>query len=144
MKSTITNIGSHNGTNKFKNCCLMPVLFLIVFILSSVMSYAQPGTLDNTFGSGGIVTTNAGGDNYSFAQSVAIQSDGKIVAAGYDDNGSGQDFALTRYNTDGSLDNTFGSGGIVTTNAGGDNSSYAQSVAIQSDGKIVAAGQGGN
>ena len=67
--------------------------------------------------------------------SVAIQSNGKIVAAGYGDT----DFALVRYNTDGTLDTTFGSDGKVTT-AIGSGLDSARSVAIQSDGKIVAAG----
>ena len=73
------------------------------------------------------------------AFSVAIQSDGKIVAAGYSNNGSNDDFALVRYNTDGSLDTNFDSDGKVTTAIGSGND-YACSVAIQSDGKIVAAG----
>ena len=52
------------------------------------------------------------------AYSVAIQSDGKIVAAGHSDNGSNDDFALVRYNTDGSLDTSFDSDGKVTTAIG--------------------------
>jgi uncharacterized delta-60 repeat protein len=50
--------------------------------------------------------------------SVAIQSDGKIVVAGYSNNGSNFDFALVRYNTDGSLDTSFDSDGKVTTEVG--------------------------
>ncbi len=71
--------------------------------------------------------------------SVAIQSDGKIVAAGYI---SGHLFALARYNADGSLDTSFGSGGIVTTLFSA--FAGANSVAIQSDGKIVVAGGASN
>jgi uncharacterized delta-60 repeat protein len=96
------------------------------------------GSLDNTFGSGGIViTTFAIGP--SSANAVALQSDGKIVAAG----SAGDRFALARYNTDGSLDPTFGSGGLVAAQfQPGDlnNYSLASSLAIQSDGKIVIAG----
>ena len=77
------------------------------------------------------------------AYSVAIQSDGKIVAAGYSNNGSNWDFALVRYNTDGSLDTNFDSDGKVTTAIGSGND-YAWSVTIQSDGKIVAAGDSNN
>ena len=74
--------------------------------------------------------------------SVAIQTDGKIVAAGYSYNGSGNaDFALVRYNTDGTLDTSFGSGGKVTTPIGSGHD-LGYSVAIQMDGKIVAAGYG--
>jgi uncharacterized delta-60 repeat protein len=73
------------------------------------------------------------------AHSVAIQSDGKIVAAGASSNGSRYDFALVRYNTDWTLDTTFNGTGKVTTSVGTDNAS-AFAVAIQTDGKIVAAG----
>lgn len=54
------------------------------------------GSLDTTFGTGGIVTT-AVGASYDYAYSVALQSDGKIVAAGYSNNGSNGGFALVRY-----------------------------------------------
>jgi len=87
---------------------------------SALVRYNPDGTRDSSFGSRGKVTTNS---CCGIATSVAIQVDGKIVAAGG---------ALARYETDGSLDPTFGEDGIVTTGARG--------VAIQADGKIVAAG----
>ncbi len=100
--------------------------------------YNSNGSLDTTFDGDGTVTTNIG--VYSDgARSVAIQSDGKIVVAGYSDNGNNQDFALARYNSNGSLDTTFDGDGTVTTDIGGSNDA-AISVAIQSDGKIVVAG----
>ena len=94
--------------------------------------------LDLSFGTGGKVTTTIG--DQDFIQSIAIQSDGKIVAAGIAKIASVQQLAVVRYNTDGSLDNTFGTGGIVTTVIPGTSFSGASAVAIQSDGKIVAAG----
>ena len=75
-----------------------------------------------------------------------LQSDGKIVVAGYSNNGSDDDFALVRYTSTGALDTSFGSGGKVTTPIGS-GTDDANSVALQSDGKIVAAGvsaEGGN
>ena len=103
--------------------------------------YTADGVLDTTFGSGGLVTTNFGHGNDQ-AHAVALQSDGKIVAAGYSYNGSDEDFALARYTAEGVLDQTFGSGGLVATDSGhGDDEAHA--VALQSDGKIVAAGSGG-
>jgi uncharacterized delta-60 repeat protein len=103
----------------------------------ALVRYNADGSLDTTFGTSGKVTTAIGtGDDY--ANSIAVQSGGKIVAAGYSNNGSTSDFALARYNADGSLDATFGTGGKVTTAIGTWN--YANSVAIQSDGKIIAAG----
>ncbi|MFO0012166.1 MAG: hypothetical protein ACK553_05440, partial [Planctomycetota bacterium] len=99
--------------------------------------YNSDGPLDTTFDGDGKVTTAVGSS--SAARSVVIQSDGKIVVAGTSWNGSNNDFALTRYNTDGSLDTTFDGDGEVTTAIGSfDDSAF--SVAIQSDGKIVVAG----
>jgi uncharacterized delta-60 repeat protein len=92
---------------------------------------AAPGDLDPTFGGDGLVTTDFGGTDP--ARAVAVQSDGKIVVVG----GSG-DFALARYNQDGSLDTGFGGDGTVTTDFGGNDS--ANAVVVQPNGKIVAAG----
>jgi uncharacterized delta-60 repeat protein len=95
--------------------------------------YRPSGTLDPTFsGDGKVTTAFAGGPAEAFG--VAVQQDGKIVAAG----DSVQGFALARYNTDGTLDSTFGGDGKVTTELAG---GIASAVAIQADGKIVAAGE---
>jgi uncharacterized delta-60 repeat protein len=114
----------------------------------ALVRYKNDGTLDASFGTGGIVTTPVG-SNYDYATSMALQTDGKILVAGYSSNGSNYDFALVRYHgaavtgTPGTLDTTFGTGGIVTTPIGsGDDSAY--SVAVQSDGNIVVAGQSFN
>ncbi len=97
------------------------------------------GSVDTGFGTGGKVTTDFGGAN-DFGWSVAIEPDGQIVVAGQAYNGSDGDFALARYNSDGSLDTTFDTDGKVTTDfAGG--SDYGWSVAIQAGGQIVVAGQ---
>jgi uncharacterized delta-60 repeat protein len=97
------------------------------------------GSSDSTFGSGGMVTTQFAG-NGAAADTVALQSDGKIVVAGVSDQGSGPTFALARYNTNGSLDAGFGPGGKVTSSIVGG----IDSLTLQSDGTIVAAGgQGG-
>jgi len=109
-----------------------------------VVRYNSNGSLDRSFGSGGIVTTVFAGDG-SYAFAVALQSDGKIIAAGTDfvdfnpGDMSDTDFALARYNPDGSLDTTFGNGGTVTTDFFGTEDDVF-SVLIQSDGKIVAVG----
>ncbi|MBA3649464.1 MAG: T9SS type A sorting domain-containing protein [Chitinophagales bacterium] len=108
----------------------------------ALVRYNSDGSLDNTFGSGGIVTTDFGNSDDEGA-SVSIQSDGKIVVGGFSDNGSDYDFALARYNSDGSLDNSFDSDGKVTTDFGSVDD-LGNSVVIQSDGKIVVAGQSCN
>jgi uncharacterized delta-60 repeat protein len=95
--------------------------------------YNPNGSLDSTFGQGGTVGTprQIGADSN---QSVAIQADGRIVVTGASSGG----FATARYNIDGSLDSTFGSGGIVTTSI--ESSGKSAGVALQSNGAIVVAG----
>lgn len=109
----------------------------------AVVRYNTDGSLDSTFDGDGLVTTSIGpGTNSDAAHAVAVQSDGRIVAAGYANMfGSGPDFALARYNTDGSLDSTFdGDGKVTTAVATGTNSDIAYALAIQPDGRIVATG----
>ena len=101
-----------------------------------VARYNVDGSLDSTFGSGGIVTTEVG--TYARAWAVALQADGKIVVGGRGGTFLQANFALVRYNANGSLDNTFGGGGIVTKSFGG--FSQITGVAVQADGKIVVSG----
>jgi uncharacterized delta-60 repeat protein len=104
--------------------------------------YNADGSLDTTFNTTGLVTTPIGAIN-DIAGSVVLQTNGKIVAAGSSDNGADGDFAVIRYNADGSLDTTFNATGIVTTPIGaGDDAAYF--VALQPDGKIVAVGYSQN
>jgi uncharacterized delta-60 repeat protein len=104
----------------------------------ALVRYNTDGSFDAGFGTGGVVVTDIG-TVHNEAYSIALQSDGKIVLAGFSGNGADYDFALARYNTDGSLDPGFGTAGIVTT-AIGTGHDLAYCVAIQPDGKIVAAG----
>ena len=76
--------------------------------------YTSAGSLDSGFGTGGIVTTDILGDDNG-CNALALQSDGKIVVTGYAYDGAKYVFATARYNSDGTLDSGFGSGGIVTT-----------------------------
>ena len=144
----ITNLG---GTNDFGTSVAIQTDGKIVVAGASFKNggydfaltrYNSNGSLDTAFdgdiGTGnGIVITDFGGTNDS-GSSVAIQADGKIVVAGYSDASGGYDFALVRYNSNGSLDTTFDSDGIAIANLGGTDS--GSSVAIQTDGKIVVAG----
>ena len=104
-----------------------------------VVRYNSDGTPDAGFGIGGKVTTDFFGDDDG-AGKIAIQNDGKIVVAGYAGFPNGiNDFAVARYNPDGSPDATFGIGGKVTTDFFGESDS-AFAVVIQNDGKILTAG----
>ena len=98
--------------------------------------YEVGGSLDQSFGDGGKVTTDFA-DSFDQAEAVAVQDDGKVVVAGVTESGSG-DFALARYAPDGTLDQDFGNGGKVRTDFGGSDLAYA--LALQSDGKAVVAG----
>ncbi len=109
----------------------------------AVVRYTASGALDTTFGVEGKVTTDFYG-SWDEGYSVALQSDGKIVVAGACENGSDWEFALARYNIDGTLDPTFGTGGKVTTPLGSSGYAWAYSVAVQTDGKIVIAGESDN
>ncbi len=105
----------------------------------AVARYNPDGSLDTSFGSGGRVTTDFAGRSDN-GVAVAVQPDGKILVAGAADMAVTQfDFALVRYNADGSLDSTFGAGGKVTTDFNG-GLDAASSIALQADGKIVLAG----
>jgi len=103
-----------------------------------------PGTLDASFGTGGIVITDyeyGGSSTYLEINAMAIQSDGKIVVAGYIDNedNNTEDFIVARYNSNGTLDDTFGTNGMAITDFN-DKEDRATAIAIQTDGKIVVAG----
>ena len=103
----------------------------------AVARYNKDGTLDKSFGTYGKRLTDFDSKN-DYANSVAIQSDGKIVVVGYSNYNGNSHISIARYNTDGSPDNSFSTDGKVITDFNG--YSQANSVAIQSDGKIVVAG----
>jgi uncharacterized delta-60 repeat protein len=128
-----------------KNFTLLAKMFILsAFLTLPLASMAQDGSLDFSFGDDGIVTTSVLSNN-DYGKSLAIQIDNKIVVAGSALVGADLDFALIRYNSDGSLDTSFSSNGIVLTpigNVSQDDIAYA--VAIQNDGKIIAAGGSGD
>lgn len=109
-----------------------------------LMQFDSNGSLDSAFGTNGMTITDDVNHGENSAAGLAIQSDGKIVVAATYLPTSGtnpnNDFALFRYNADGSIDTTFGSGGVglVTTDFGYND--VAEAVRIQQDGKIVVAG----
>ena len=103
--------------------------------------YNPNGSLDTSFSGDGKQTTDFFFGAVDAANGVALQGDDKIVAAGLAGGGStGDDFALARYNPNGSLDASFSGDGKRRSNFGGADS--ASGVALQGDGKIVAVGRG--
>lgn len=97
------------------------------------------GTMDHSFGTMGEMRIPFFSGTVAEAQSICLQQDGRVLVAGSADNGVFKEFGVARLNEDGSLDNSFGSGGKVQT----DLSDYdvAYSVAMQNDGKILVAGR---
>ena len=96
------------------------------------------GELDTNFNYDGTVTTHVGSYDDE-ALTLALQSDGKILAGGYTNNGENRDFALVRYNSDGSLDRDFGLEGMTVTAVGSSNDEITD-MAVQKDGSIVITG----
>jgi uncharacterized delta-60 repeat protein len=113
------------------------ILFLMLFCIQ-VQVYSQ--TLDNTFNSTGIVTNSLGSGTDYEAQAVKQQTDGKLVVV-VNDNilGLTPTFKVTRYNTNGSLDNTFGIAGVASANINGFTAQTTDLI-IQPDGKILVSG----
>ena len=106
-----------------------------------ITRYNNDGSLDTSFGFTGIVTA-ALGTSYSFS-SGALQSDGKILVAGRSSTGDDTNFAVARFNSNGTLDTTFANAGILTDDVsqGGDDRIWG--MAIQTDNKIIVTGKGG-
>ena len=126
--------------SRLVNSILGLLLCLFVVLGGPAVALAAPGDLDPSFGTGGIVITSFGGSDV--ASAVVIQPDGKLVVAGRTNIAGNTVFALARYNPNGGLDPTFGTGGLVTTDFGSTDQAFA--VALQGDGKIVTAGRRGS
>jgi uncharacterized delta-60 repeat protein len=107
---------------------LLVILFLGTTAAAGV--FAAEGDLDTSFDGDGIVITD-NGFNFESITEIAVQPDGKIIAVGYGSTG----IVVVRYNSDGSLDSTFGTGGKAIISA-----AYPSSLSLQPDGKIVVGG----
>ena len=102
----------------------------------AMVRYLADGTLDMSFGSAGIVTTDFSASSYESASDVRELPDGRLLVAGT----ANGDFALARYLADGSLDPSFGRWGRVTTDLGDHTPDTAATLAVQSDGRIIVGG----
>lgn len=144
-------IASPNGGNAIANDIAVQADGKIVVVGREqelfVARYNSDGTSDNTFGNSGYVSTSV--LNNATASAVAIQPDGKIVVGGNGMNSmpDGTAFVLLRYGPNGSLDQTFGSSGVVVVDIAAGSGLGAldilNTIKLQSDGKIIAAGVSG-
>lgn len=107
----------------------------------ALVRYNLDGTLDNSFSDDGIATVQFGNSNINYGECMALQSNGKIVVAGSTFSGNGYELGLVRFNTDGSLDNTFSGDGLFTYSGG--TNVFCDAIAIEQDGSIIVAGASG-
>jgi uncharacterized delta-60 repeat protein len=115
----------------------------------ALLRLTSAGALDNSFDTDGKLITNVSAGANDEARGVVIQSNGRIIAAGLAEVGGGQDFAVVRYNTNGSLDDNsgsdstpgdaYGTAGKTVTNLFGSND-FPNGIVLQADGKAVVAG----
>jgi len=106
----------------------------------ALAKYLANGTLDTSFGTSGTLVATPG--FHSSAHAIARQTDGKIIIAGWAHFGGSEQVVLIRFNTDGTTDTSFGSSGTIITQIG--LMSHANALVVQSDGKIVIAGNSDN
>ncbi len=120
---------------------MKPFFTTLIFFLSCLSSFAQPGTLDKNFGSGGIVVDSV---HDAYPVHIALQSDGKSVSASslvaVTNENPDHGFLLTRRNTDGTLDSSFGNKGSVVSGFHPSSTDRCYAVSTQPDDRIVAAG----
>ena len=146
---TVTDLGTQY---EFPNCVALQTDGKIVAAgrrtgtpLSDMVMvrYHPDGRVDSLFGSDGIVVTNLREEDEAF--SIAIQPDGQIILAGFASISASGDFAVTRYNPDGTLDKFFGEGGKVITDIDGVNASdFIKAMVLLPDGKILVVGNANN
>lgn len=104
-----------------------------------VSRYNSDGTLDTTFGTGGTATTTLGA-GCGLSSVLVVPSNNSIIAAGYSTTGDGVVLTLVKYNSEGVIDNTFGSSGITQTPVPGADEAHIFSIALQSGGQIIVGG----
>ena len=106
-----------------------------------VLRCNSDGSIDSTFGKGGVATYRSQTkENKDLGFGVMVQSDARIVVVGSTHNGKTYEPMILRYNRDGSLDSSFGKGGVVTYKGLSDANVWGRAVAIQPDGRIVMVG----
>ncbi len=117
------------------------VVAFLALLFGCANFYAQVGTLDSSFGNGGIATSPFMSNGDDVAKDVKIQSDGKILVGGISSGGLTNDFVIARYLINGDLDPTFGNGGFVKTDISGYDDTLTR-LFLQNDEKIIAIGYG--
>jgi uncharacterized delta-60 repeat protein/uncharacterized repeat protein (TIGR01451 family) len=112
-------------------------------IVFGLAQFATNGVLEAGFGKGGETIVPLAGSTFGQINGLAIQSNGKIIAAGVASTTNGPDFAVVRLNPDGSVDESFGTDGRVRTDVAGGSRDIVSAVAVMPDERIIVAGSSG-
>ncbi|MEO6168133.1 MAG: T9SS type A sorting domain-containing protein [Chitinophagales bacterium] len=138
----VTQVGYQSGAN---SCLVLSNGKILIVGFSNeteynftLANYNSNGTIDSSFDTDGVAVTHVSTDDNQ-ALSMAIQPDGKIIVVGPSSDSTIADFTVVRYNSNGSLDASFGNNGISKTDFSG-STDIALSVTMQPDGKIIVAG----
>ena len=112
---------------------------------AAIWRYTPTGSLDTTFGGGGVAFHGnaAGGNSHDGGLAMALDTLGRILVAGYSYNAAGdEDLVILRYGPTGTLDPAFGSGGVVLHSdaAGGNGHDTARAMTVDASGRILVAG----
>ena len=118
-------------------------VFLTNKLVFGLARFTAAGVLDAGFGTGGEVIVSFAGANFSQINDLALQSDGRIIAAGVATGTNAADFALARLNPNGSLDAAFGDQGILRTDFSHGSSDIGVAVALLPDNRIILGGSTG-
>lgn len=139
---TVTDFGGHDAGNSvaIQDDGMIVVAGMTAGSDFAIARFQSNGTLDNSFGTGGLSAVTFGPSTLDSLNRVLVQADGNIIAAGYSDDGAVQTFAVVRVDSDGNLDAGFGTNGLVATPVGADGYSGIVDISIQINNKIVAAG----
>jgi uncharacterized delta-60 repeat protein len=117
------------------------LIFLTFLLLDPKISLPAPGDLDSTFNGDGVATYNGTTNSVDYGDAVAVQLDGKIVVVGKTKNPWDDDLLLLRYNSDGTLDDTFGTKGVTIFSTGlMAILESGNAISLAPDGKIVIVG----
>jgi uncharacterized delta-60 repeat protein len=136
---TTAGIGSGIGSGIGQPIELQADGKIVLLASGAVLRYNPNGSLDTSFDTDGVLAIPTVVGISDYFTSIATQTDGKIIIAGYEYNAGAQDFVILRFLTNGALDTSFGTGGKVKTDLGS-NSELVYAIKIQADGKIVLAG----
>lgn len=129
------HIKSLNLKEIIKQIKMRKIYSFVLALTIGFTAYSQSGILDTSFGQNGFVTTVING-TYNFSNATIVQDDGKILVCGRGGEPSTYKATVARYNTDGSLDNSFANNGTLVIPVG-NVKSFATDIALQNDGKIV-------